>query len=107
MTLKLALVLAVIGLPSACGRRSSERDTADTVMVFEAAPPSTLRGSASDSARRIMLAALSAYSVKRISADSAARVVVDYLDAQYSVNAAFDSELVNAIKREQRRRHGH
>ena len=47
---------------------------------------------------------IGSYYRKLITADSAAKVIVDYLETNQSLNANFDPELTNAIQREQRRR---
>ena len=49
-------------------------------------------------------ATLRGYMEKRVSAEAAAKVIVDYLDAGHSLNAAFEPELRRAIDREIKKR---
>src|SRR5690242_6262870 len=100
----LLVTSTVIG---ACARRDDARSSVDTVMVFQATPRSAARESATAQSTPAPLAvALQAYAQRRITADSAARVVVDYLEKSgQAVNAEMDAPLRDAVKREIRRRH--
>lgn len=57
--------------------------------------------------RASVLSTLGDYSHRLITADSAARVVVDYLEVAQTLNVELDATLRNAIARELRRRTAH
>ena|SRR5437867_11419412 len=103
MSIRVALSLSLLFLALAC-RRGSQNAAVDTTMVFAAAPtpPSSQVGRVPS--EHLIDVTLRAYAEKRVSADSAAKVIVDYLDAGHSLNAAFDPELKSAIERESRKR---
>ena len=107
MALRLYVGFALALLVAACGHRDADRASADTVMVFGAAPPSSPQDSNRAPSKEVMTRTMGSYSGKLITADSAAKVIVDYLETHGSFNAALDPDLVNAIKREQRRRAHH
>ena len=87
------VTIALAGLLIAACGGGSDQATVDTVMVFTATPP------AAPSPQSLM-EALNAYHQKRISADSAAVIIVDHIKAGRSVNAQFDAALMRAVKRE-------
>ena|SRR5256885_1738086 len=103
MALRLCVGCSLFLLAVACGRREADRDSVDTVMVFSATPPSSPQDS-SHGPSKAVVTAIGSYYRKRITADSAARVIVDYLETHHSFNAALDPALTNAIMREQKRR---
>ncbi len=94
----------ILVLVVACSR-SSERATVDTTLVVGVAPP---RPSAADIARSptldSVMATLEAYSEKRITADAAAKVVLDYVQIGRFLNVEFDADLRRAIGNESKRR---
>jgi len=54
-----------------------------------------------------LMTVLDAYADKRISADSAAKVIVDYLlGTKESLNVQMDAELIDAVNRELKARKG-
>lgn len=71
--------------------------------------PSPWFRSAADSARSLstdsVLAMLEAYAHRRIPADTAARIVLDYLRDNGTLNVELDANLRRAINRELRKRH--
>ena len=103
MSIRVRLSLSFVFLALSC-RRGSQQSAVDTTMVFVAAPtrPSSQAGRVPS--EHTLDVTLRAYAEKRVSADSAAKVIVDYLDAGHSLNAAFDPKLKSAIERESRRR---
>jgi hypothetical protein len=70
--------------------------TVDTTMVFVAAPPPSSAQASRVPSEDSRKATLRGYVEKRVSAETAAKVIVDYLDAGHSLNAAFDPELKRA-----------
>ncbi len=105
MSLRVGLSLLFLSLALAC-RRGSENATVDTTMVFVAHPtPPSGQATAVPSEDSID-ATFRAYIEKRISADAAAKVIVDYVNSGHSLNANFDPELRRAIDREIRKRGG-
>ena len=72
-------------------------------MVFVAAPPPS-SAQARVPSKDSLDATLRGYVEKRVSAEAAAKVIVDYLDAGHSLNAAFDPDLKRAIDREIKKR---
>ena|SRR5438034_7923072 len=103
MSLRLCVGCSLLLLAVACGHREADRDSVDTVMVFSATP-SPPQNSSHGPSQNVLMASIRSYYAKRITADSAARVIVDYLEIHQSFNAALDPELTNAIRREQKRR---
>jgi hypothetical protein len=99
--LALALMLAACG-----GAQETQEQTVDTVMVFSATPSSRR----TDSATRVqstnaIMAALNAYAEHKMSADSAARVIVAYQrKSGRSLNIVMDPQLMAAVRREQERK---
>ena len=79
--------------------------TVDTVMVFSAAPQAAHADSATRAASmEKVTAALNAYAQHHISADSAAKVIVEYQKKTgRPLNIVMDSELIAAVRREQGR----
>jgi hypothetical protein len=67
----------------------------------------TTAGPAAVPSEESVLSILDAYSHGLITADSAARVVLDYLQVSHSLNVELDAGLRNAVRRELRRRTGH
>ncbi len=102
MVLTLYVGCSLLLFTVACGRREADRDSVDTVMVFSATPSSPQDSSHGPS--KVLTATIGSYYARRITADSAARVIVDYLEIHQSFNANLDPELTNAIRREQKRR---
>ena len=99
MAIRASLAFPLFCMAFACGRGSDEARV-DTTMVFVPAPPSFSPAPSEDS----LNATLVAYAQKRVTAEAAARVIVDYVNAGHSYNAAFGPELLHAIQREFRRR---
>jgi len=104
MSLRRYAGCALILLALACGHPKGDRGSVDTVMVFSAAPPSSPQDSGRGPSSEVLRKTIGSYYGKLITADSAAKVIVDYLETNQSLNANFDEELTNAITREQRRR---
>ena len=102
MSIRVRLSLSLLFLALSC-RRGSQQSAVDTTMVFVAAPTPSSQADRVPSEHTLDVT-LRAYAEKRVSADSAAKVIVDYLDAGHSLNAAFDPKLKSAIERESRRR---
>ncbi len=103
MALRLCVGCSLLLLAVACGHREGDRDSVDTVMVFSATP-SPPQDSTHGPSKDVLTVTIGSYYRKRITADSAARVIVEYLETHQSFNAVLDPELTNAIKREQKRR---
>ena len=103
MSIRVVLSFSLLFLALAC-RRGSQNVAVDTTMVFAAAPAPRSSEAARVPSEHLIDATLRAYAEKRVSADSAAKVIVDYLDAGHSLNAAFGPELKSAIERESRKR---
>jgi hypothetical protein len=99
--MRFASTIARLGLFISCSRGSQHADV-DTSMVFVAMPSAD--SSKTPPSRDSLFATLSAYSHKRITADQAASVIVDYMQGGKSFNAAMDDQLQEAITREYKRR---
>jgi len=99
-------LFALVLMFAACSSQEAQQETVDTVMVFTATPS---RGR-SDSAARAqsmneIMAALNAYSDHKVSADSAAKVIVAYQrKSGRSLNIVMDAQLIAAVRREQERK---
>jgi hypothetical protein len=91
-----ALLLLAVG----CRPRDADRESVDTVMVFAAAPQDSSQGPSMND----VILTMGGYTRKRITADSAARVIVDYLQTHQSLNISLDPELQAAVRREQKQR---
>ena len=97
----LTLVLTL----AACGGSHEAQQQTDTVMVFSATPSAKRADSTTraQSTNEIM-AALNAYSEHKISADSAAKVIVTYQKKSgRSLNIVMSPELIAAVRRAQGR----
>ncbi len=97
-----ALVLVL----ASCRSDGARQETVDTVMVFTANPPSARADStARVPSRRQVAEALWAYAKQQMSADAAAKVIVDYQKKTgQSLNIPMDEQLLAAVRREQERR---
>jgi len=73
-------------------------------MVFVAAPPPTAADSSRAPSKDSVLATLNAYYSKRITADVAAPIILDYGQVGGTLNVTIDPELQAAMRRELRRR---
>lgn len=99
-------LFALVLMFAACSSEEAQQETVDTVMVFTATPS---RGR-SDSATRAqsmneIMAALNAYAEHTMSADEAAKVIVDVQrKSGRSLNIVMDPPLLAAVRREQERR---
>jgi hypothetical protein len=92
-----SLALAVLVLVAACGSHKAEQESVDTSLVFVPAPP----GFPSRDQMNSLMTALNAYSKKQISADSAAKVIVDHMrSTRRSLNMPMDPALQAAVARE-------
>jgi hypothetical protein len=90
---------------AACGGQGAQDDTVDTVLVFTATPPPPTRSPSPRGQMNALDAALTAYSQKRISADSAAVVIVDHIrKTGRSINIDMDPPLQAAVSRKLARR---
>ena len=92
-------VLTALWLPlaiTACTGRKSQRETVDTAMVFVAKP---VPSSWSDS----IMSVVDEYAAKRISADSAAKMMVAIANGR-SLNLEMDEPLLAAVQREVHKR---
>ena len=99
------LGVVVLALVLACGRRGAQQDTVDTAMVFVATPPSSSDTASTRNQMKPLMAAMAAYSAKRITADSAAKVIVHYMkQSGRSLNMDMDPPLQEAVTRELRKR---
>ena len=94
MTMSRWLTVCLV-LSLACGGRRQEGG-ADTTMVFTNAAPCPVRVAPS---RDSVVAALGAYHAKKITADSAASIMLAYLDTGKELNVTVDDELQAAITR--------
>ena len=103
------LLLTALSLLFACRSHEAREEAAedvDTVMVFSANPQAAHADSSTRAASmEKVTAALNAYAQHRISADSAAKVIVEYQKKTgRPLNIVMDSELIAAVRREQQRR---
>ena len=96
--------LSVLGLLVACGR-GSDQAAADTAKAFVEYRPSSI-DTANARSRDSVMRVLEAYSERRVTADAAAKVVLDYVQPGRFLNAEFDTALREALSRDQRRRAG-
>ena len=95
-------VFMVIGsLVGACARSSADRPAADTTTAVVAAPATPRDSMPSQDS---VLATLSHYFAKQISAESAAKVIVEYANGGGQLNFETDAELRSAIAREMKKR---
>lgn len=92
-------------LVAACGRGSHE-DSLDTAMVFIPQPPPSAADSARALSKDSALATLEAYRQKRITADQAAPVLLDYGLVGGTLDTRIEPELQRAMSREMLRRMG-
>jgi hypothetical protein len=96
----------VSALLATCGRGTAERDSVDTALVF-VATPATGHDSGSEQSMHPVMAVLEAYSEKRITADAAAKLIVDHMmKGAQPINVEMDAPLRDAIAREMKRRRG-
>jgi len=98
--------IALVLVLASCRSDGARQETVDTVMVFTATPPSASADStARVPSRREVAKALWAYAQHQLSADEAARVIVDYQKRTgQSLNIPMDDQLLAAVRREQERR---
>lgn len=101
------LLLAAASLFVSCRSHDAQEavQTVDTVMVFSAPPQAAHADSATRAASmEKVVAALNAYAQHHISADSAAKVILEYQKKTgRPLNIVMDSELIAAVRREQGR----
>ena len=102
------VLLTAAALFVSCRSHDARQDavqTVDTVMVFSAPPPAAHADSSTRAASmERVVAALNAYAQHHISADSAAKVIVEYQKKTgRPLNIVMDSELIAAVRREQQR----
>ena len=102
------VLLAAASLFVSCRSHDAQQEavqTVDTVMVFSA-PPQAAHADSSTRAASMekVVAALNGYAQHLISADSAAKVIVEYQKkAGRPLNIVMDSQLIAAVRRRQGR----
>ena len=89
----------------ACGRKSAQQESVDTVMVFEEAPSPPRDTARQRLLRDSLFAALAPYYKGRMSAEDAAKIIVDYqMRGAGPINISMDARLLAAARRETERR---
>ena len=97
--MKRVLGFTILTLVVGCGR-GDQQGSLDTSMVVVELPPPSAADSAKAPSKDSVLATLNAYHSKRISADAAAPILVDYGQVGGTLNVEVDPELQAAIRRE-------
>jgi hypothetical protein len=95
--------LAVVALMGGCGR-GADRGDLDTSMVFYQLRVPTAADSVRAPSQDSVLATIRAYNDKRIQADVAAPIIVNYLIIGRTLNVDMDQQLQSAVTEEIRRR---
>src|SRR5262249_25362155 len=89
----------------ACGRKSAQQRSVDTVMVFEPAPNLRLDTAHERLLRDSLLVALAPYYKGRMSVEDAAKILVDYrMHGGPPPHIAMDEQLLAAVYRETEKR---
>ena len=107
--MRLPVLLTIAALLVSCRSHEAQEEAdeiVDTVMVFSATPQASHADSSTRAASmEKVTAALNAYAQHRISADSAAKVIVEYQKKTgRQLNIVMDSQLIAAVRRQQGRK---